>query len=421
MSRAIYLLVWMLTTGIIASAAPARTNHAPVSFNPENIDTLRVSLITCWPGPEVYELCGHEAIRVAGPNFDLVWNYGTFDFREPNFIGRFVSGETDYKVMSYPFRWFLPEYLGRGSRVEEQVLDLTPFEKQELLRKLSINALPNNATYRYNYVKDNCATRITAMLDSASDRRIIFPDTTAYGTYRRVMRRYHANYPWYQFGIDLVLGNGLDRKISRQEETFAPLEMHDAFAEARFSDGGKVVSETFVLNEGRDDAILPPTPWYLTPMAAAIAVLLISLLVVWRAWRYGRLIRIWYTIFFGLTGVAGCIVAYLVFFSSHEATSPNLNLIWLNPLQLLLAIAVWSHRARYIGLAVALYDVVATLVLLIAWPMQHQCANPATFPLMLSMIILAGEYAIFISSDRYAKKGATETGRRGVNSRRRRK
>lgn len=41
---------------------------------------LTVSLITCWPGTEVYELCGHEAIRVRGDGIDSVWNYGTFDF-----------------------------------------------------------------------------------------------------------------------------------------------------------------------------------------------------------------------------------------------------------------------------------------------------------------------------------------------------
>ena len=29
---------------------------------------------------------------------DSVWNFGIFDFREPNFVYRFVKGETDYMV-----------------------------------------------------------------------------------------------------------------------------------------------------------------------------------------------------------------------------------------------------------------------------------------------------------------------------------
>ena len=29
-------------------------------------DSIIVSLITCSPGSEIYELCGHEAVRVRG-------------------------------------------------------------------------------------------------------------------------------------------------------------------------------------------------------------------------------------------------------------------------------------------------------------------------------------------------------------------
>ena len=74
-------------------------------------DSLTVSLITCYPGPEIFELYGHEAIRVRGEGMDSVWNYGVFNFREPNFVYRFVKGETDYICAGYPFEWFLPEYI----------------------------------------------------------------------------------------------------------------------------------------------------------------------------------------------------------------------------------------------------------------------------------------------------------------------
>ena len=71
-------------------------------------DSLTISLITCWPGADVYELCGHEALRVRGCGRDSIWNYGTFNFNEPNFIYRCVKGETDYMLSSYPFAWFMP-------------------------------------------------------------------------------------------------------------------------------------------------------------------------------------------------------------------------------------------------------------------------------------------------------------------------
>ena len=84
---------------------------------------------------------------------DSVWNFGIFDFREPNFVYRFVKGETDYMVAGYPFEWFMPEYVARGSRVVEQELNLTQAEAMDMLSRLRTLTLPENRRYRYNYVK----------------------------------------------------------------------------------------------------------------------------------------------------------------------------------------------------------------------------------------------------------------------------
>ena len=63
------------------------------------LDSVRISLMTCSPGNEVYSLYGHTALRVEIPSqhIDWVYNYGMFSFRTPNFIYRFVKGETDYQ------------------------------------------------------------------------------------------------------------------------------------------------------------------------------------------------------------------------------------------------------------------------------------------------------------------------------------
>ena len=64
---------------------------------------LNVSLLTCFPGQEVFELYGHTAIRITdGAMMDRVYNFGLFSFNQPHFIYRFVKGETDYAVGGYP-------------------------------------------------------------------------------------------------------------------------------------------------------------------------------------------------------------------------------------------------------------------------------------------------------------------------------
>ena len=47
-----------------------------------------ISIVTAGPGEELYEKFGHAAIRIKDPvlNLDLIYNYGVFDFNQPNFL-----------------------------------------------------------------------------------------------------------------------------------------------------------------------------------------------------------------------------------------------------------------------------------------------------------------------------------------------
>lgn len=405
-------LSW-LSIGSVRGETPVAT--MPSASSP---DSITVSLITCYPGPEVYELCGHEAIRVRGEGRDSVWNYGVFDFRAPNFLYRFVKGETDYICAGYPFAWFLPEYQGRGSKVVEQDLNLTQAEARKLLALLQTEALPQNRVYRYNYVKDNCATRILDRIEDSSTSRILYPDTVTYGSFRNEMRAYHKDYPWYQFGIDIALGAGIDYPLTPREEMFVPVEMMRKAAGAKMLDGRNLVKETRILNEGVADATLGPTPFYFTPLFVAwvLAILLAGVCLFnflkKRLWRWA------YALWFSLLGIAGCVVWFLVFVSTHEATSPNTLLMWLSPVQLVTAAAMAVKRLRAVGIAMAWYNIVAMVCTLVVWPFQHQQANPAFFPLMGITLLMAVTFAVVSSHGAStAKMGETPASGSGENRR----
>ena len=104
-----------------------------LSASASSLDRVRISLLTCAPGSEIYALFGHSAIRYENPDQkeDWVFNYGMFNFREPNFVMRFVKGETDYQLGVIPFAYFEAEYAMRGSSVYQQVLNLTNDEKEK--------------------------------------------------------------------------------------------------------------------------------------------------------------------------------------------------------------------------------------------------------------------------------------------------
>ncbi len=359
-------------------------------FPADGGEDLTVSILTCDPGPDVYELCGHAAIRIRSENMDSVWNYGIFDFTSPNFLYRFCKGETDYMVYGYQFQRFMPAYVRRGSRVTEQVLDLTQEEAQNLRKLLQVESLPENRVYRYNYVRDNCATRPWKRVTQAADREILLPDTLYFPTFRTEMRHFHRNYPWYQFGIDLVLGSGLDYPLAKDEDTFAPPVLQAKLAQATIG-GAPLVRQTNILFPGYYDPTLPPTPWYLTPMAVGILMLLLSLGTLFAYLRKGKLWKWWISFYFLVAGLAGCVVTFLVFCSEHEATSPNLMLIWLNPLQFIIGFGIWVKALRLPVKAIAFYNIVAVLLLtiLLATPLSPQVANPAIWPMLWSALILS--------------------------------
>lgn len=360
------------------------------------------SLITFYPGEEVYQLEGHTGLRLQDPEagIDQIFNWGVFDFNSPNFLYRFVKGETDYMVGVEPTQWVLPHYVATGRKIVEQELDLDSVQNAALLQAVMYN-LEYERVYRYNYVLDNCATRplvhIQKALGDGESLSLSPPTHPQDNTFRKIMRRYHHNYPWYQFGIDLALGSGIDKPITPEMSAFAPVELEAMLQDAIITSSGKpLVKATNVLYEG-GDATLPATPWYITPMAVAVYVLLLSALAVWGTIKKRCLImcNIWRSLLFTVAGIDGLVTMFLVFISVHEATSPNWLLFWLNPLWFVTAVVVWMRPRRWTTI---LRYLQCSLVLICTLPgiCGVQCYNPAFYPLMLATVLCAwpGPYSL---------------------------
>lgn len=378
--------------------------------NEAESNPIRISLITCYPGPDVYALYGHTAIRVTQGENDYVFNYGMFSFSEPNFIYRFVKGDAHYILGYYPFVNFMPEYVDRGSKVVEQVLNLTTEEKERMLSLLLDNAKIENRAYRYNYIYDNCSTRPRDLIEKVVGPTLKYaPIKEATDvTFRDMMRWYNSNYPWQQFGIDLALGSGLDHNITQREMMFAPIKLEESLNGATYENQDKkcvsLVAETIVLNEAPEyGAILPPTPWWQTPTFWTYFLLgfTISLTVIGQT--RGR----WFKGFDCALNIAytlgGCVIFFLIFVSTHAATSPNLVGVWLNPFYIVPAILIWI-KSSYRFLYYYQITIFATLILLLsAWYWLPQVGNSAFYPLMLCPAIRSLNY--IIEYRRCVKKG----------------
>lgn len=367
----------------------------PYTFaHPTETDTI-ISLITCAPGGEVYELEGHTALRIQDKQNDVIVNWGLFDFNAPFFVYRFVKGQTDYMCGEMPTGAFLSHYIQSGRQVTEQVLNLTPEETRKIIAAINENLKPENRIYRYNYVKDNCATRPLDIISAAlgDTIRLAVPPETLTGetpTYRSIMQANHRNYPWYQFGIDLLLGNGIDYPITRKEAAFAPEVLMHMMKLSAVGDR-PLVSDTNILYKS-SDATEGPTPWFLTPLACFSLLLVLTIFVTLVDVRSKEISRWFDTQLFIVFGLVGCLITFLVFFSAHEATTPNLLILWLNPFCLLVPALIRVKKCAIFLVIYQIINIIAICVMIILMVRMNQNINPAFIPLWACDIIRAWSY-----------------------------
>lgn len=373
------------------------------------------SLLTVAPGNEVYEIDGHTGLRYRGTDgTDFVVNWGVFDFNSPNFIYRFVKGETDYVAAPAPTMAFLSEYMQQGRQVTEQILNLTPAQSRLLESYVRMNLQPENRSYRYNYIYDNCATRplklietaVGAQISLADDGSFIYGDTgiadnaEATHTFRGEMWRSHADYPWYQFGIDLALGCGLDRKITSRQRIYSPLYLCHVMRDATYTLPGhepvKLVKETRIIVNG-NRASQPSTPFLLTPLLWVLVILAAVIAAVYTDLRRRRISRWVDSLFFSLIFITSLVLTFLIFVSVHEATSPNWLYLWINPLAIVPAALIWIKRCKRVVYCYQICNFAALSALLVVAALGVQALNKAFFPLIAADMLLAARYILIYS------------------------
>lgn len=356
-----------------------------------------ISLVTCYPGSRNYELYGHTMIRVQIEGQDLLFNYGIFNFKQSGFIYRFVKGDCDYSLAAYPMQYLTQGYEDR--KIVEQVLDLDDAQKVDIISFLWNNVQPENAVYRYGWAYNNCATKPRDIIENAVGGSLEYGNPKrGEATFRSIMAHFDKNYPWQQFGIDMVLGYDLDHKLDYREQMFSPIILMEAMADATQERDGKripVVKATNILVEGGDEgAVLGPTPMVLTPMFV-LTLLLVIVLALTIKERLGKRHYRWLdSVVFGVYGLVGVLVAFLTFVSSHYGTSSNLHIVWLHPLLLLPAIMEWIKRMR--PLVAIIHVVNALLIVLLAagWYWLPQSGNMALVPMAGISLIRSVNYVI---------------------------
>lgn len=301
-------------------------------------DSIRVSLITCSPGHEVYQLYGHTALRCENftRGMDVVFNYGIFSFSQPHFAWRFVLGQCDYMVMGTLWQQFPADYESRGSSITAQVLNLTPVEANRLFTNLLVNCQPENCTYRYNFLFGNCTTKVRDMIEQSIDGRIAYPSLPEKMTFRQILHQYAPRGSWESEGNDFLLGASLDTVVTDRDAMFIPeylMKMADQ-AQVYATDGSlrPLVKETRTLLEARPTEKTELLP--IAPLWAGILLLVFNLMVALCEYRLHKMWWLWDIVLLLVQGGIGILLAFMLFFSSHPGVNSNWLLWPFTPLAL---------------------------------------------------------------------------------------
>jgi hypothetical protein len=318
------VLAFLLGAGSAQAQAPSPPQLAP-----------KISVITFGPGDETFSKFGHDAILLNDPRQppqrrELVFNYGTFRFDSPWLIVDFLKGKLSYWLSVSSLQQTLGVYRRANRSVSVQELDLSPEAARAMSAFLYENVEPENAYYRYDYYRDNCATRIRDVVDRFLGGRLA---AASHGpaplTYREHTRRLVVEAPVLFFALDLAMGPLIDQPVTEWEEMFLPARVAAKLDQLSNERGAPLVKARYSLFEASRPPELATAPgyrWGWLALGVSFGAALYALGRV--SGRVARICQALGVALFGVfAGLLGSALLVLWLLTDHDVTYWNQNVL----------------------------------------------------------------------------------------------
>jgi hypothetical protein len=354
---------------------------------------VRISLLTCSPGEELYSTFGHSALRVTDSvsNEDIVYNYGTFNFDEPGFYTKFIRGKLMYYLSTEDFISFKQSYQQEKRTMIEQVLNLTCNEKQKMVQQLQQNLQGENKFYKYDFLFDNCTTRLRDLLEKSADSTVRFAKVVKEKTrFRQLIHEYlnKGDEQWSKLGIDLLLGAKTDVIMNERDVMFLPDYLLKGFDSARIGNRPAVVSKSNVydLQPEKVQKNFFISPFFIFSLLLAVIIFMSSS----KNNSFQKFLYGFDGFIFFMAGFSGLLILFMWFCTDHVMCRNNYNLLWALPTHAVMAFFIHGKK----GWARKYFIVTAVInsLVLIAWFFLPQQMNSAFIPIVLLLIVRSIAY-----------------------------
>ena len=352
-----------------------------------------VSILTIGPGNSLNDSFGHSAIRVQSKTkkYDLVFNYGIYDYNDPRFYSNFIKGYLKYSLGVSYFENFKSSYIANDRYIKEQVLSLPNDLKEKLVDKLIFNSKPENKDYFYDYFNNNCSTVIKDIIKgllSQYDYHNTYESVTSNkDSYRSLIYENINKNSWGSLGIDICLGSYIDQQIDSEKNTFLPEYLFEYLNSSYYSYSNndkkiekvKLIENIIFINKVKDVEKSTFNIFLTSPLFIFLLIFTALFLLNYRN-KENRKIHLALESIHILTSFIGCLLLFLWFFTDHTTAAFNYNLLWANPIQFILLINVLNKKWKIAYLKLLLLS----LILIVLHSITGvQVFNISLYPLFL--------------------------------------
>lgn len=330
----------------------------------------RASVITCDTGNESYSLFGHTAIRITDleNNLDVVYNYGAFDFRTPNFVAKFAKGDLQYFAVANTFSDFMGQYTYEQRSVFEQELIIPLAYKQKLFDNLTTVLASSESYYTYKFIDKNCTSMVVDMLNKTLGAQIITKKLDTDKTYRTILFPYFDNFFYEQLGTSIIFGTKVDEYSNH---IFLPFELLESLEQAQFKNK-PLCNESKTLLEFKKEG---PSSWWNNVYSY---ILFLGLILIVN----NKYID---TIYLLVMGILGVFFISMGFYSFHQELAYNYNVLLFNPILLVLLYFIFKKNKKWIINIAVFTIVILGIYLIIIFNKSHFLI---VLPLMVTNTIL---------------------------------
>ena len=302
-------------------------------------DGCEISLLTIGSGDPLYSWFGHSAFLVSTPDGrNVTFDYGTFSFNDEDFFVNFAFGRLWFLCLSSNAEYQLQDISEEGRSVTKVVLPLTAEQKKAVIGFLNANSRKENRTYLYHHYEDNCATRLRDIIDRTTGGAFkTWAQSVSGLTFRQQASRALSRNPFVLWGLDFLQSGNIDKSATLWDEMFLP-EVLEKGVMAYFS----LEKETILNGSGNySETSDKPQSNILFSLLMGLVLGGVSLALILPGYRranyiYSGVVEI-------VFGLLGSVLFFMMFFTNHDVTWCNENLIFVNPL--LLVLAVFSFMA----------------------------------------------------------------------------